>query len=58
MYYFLQKEKVHKHLNPHYIDSWNVREITSSCCSFVNLTKLTAYPETRIVNCGYFSGCF
>lgn len=25
-----------------YTDSWNVREITSACCSGVNLMKLTA----------------
>src|SRR5215467_11634123 len=36
---------------------WNVRLITSICCSRVNLTKFTAYPETRIVRCGYSSGC-
>src|SRR5699024_108883 len=41
-----------------YIPSWKVREITSSCCSFVSLWKFTAYPDTRTVSCGYFSGCF
>ena len=41
-----------------YIEPWKVRFITSSCCSFVSLTKLTAYPDTRTVSCGYFSGCF
>ena len=35
---------------------WNVRLITSICCSRVSRTKFTAYPETRIVSCGYFSG--
>ena len=35
-----------------------VRAITSSCCSLVSLIKFTAYPETRIVSCGYCSGCF
>ena len=35
---------------------WNVLFITSNCCSLVNLMKLTAYPETLIVNCGYSSG--
>src|ERR1700758_2154302 len=35
---------------------WNVRLITSICCSRVSRTKLTAYPETRIVRLGYFSG--
>ena len=33
-------------------DSWKVRLTTSSCCSRVSRTKLTAYPETRIVSCG------
>ncbi len=32
------------------IDSWKVLEITSACCSGVNLMKLTAYPETRMVS--------
>src|SRR3954462_4194027 len=35
---------------------WNVRFTTSRCCSGVRRTKLTAYPETRMVSCGYFSG--
>src|SRR5262249_39028609 len=35
---------------------WNVRLITSICCSRVSRTKFTAYPETRIVRWGYFSG--
>ena len=34
-----------------------VLEITSNCCSRVSFTKFTAYPDTRIVSCGYFSGC-
>ena len=33
-----------------YKPPWKVREITSSCCSFVNLLKFTAYPETLTVN--------
>src|SRR6185369_15751863 len=36
---------------------WNVRLITSICCSRVSRTKFTAYPETRMVRLGYFSGC-
>src|SRR3954464_9285419 len=36
---------------------WKVRFTTSSCCSRVSRTKCTAYPETRIVRLGYFSGC-
>src|SRR5262245_2873404 len=36
---------------------WNVRLMTSICCSRVSRTKFTAYPETRMVSCGYFSGC-
>ena len=35
---------------------WNVRLMTSICCSRVSRTKFTAYPETRIVRLGYFSG--
>jgi len=35
-----------------YIFSWKVRAITSFCCCGVNLTKLTAYPETRMVRFG------
>ena len=35
-----------------------VLAMTSSCCSLVSLIKFTAYPETRIVSCGYCSGCF
>lgn len=43
----------------YYILSWHVREITSSCCSFVRSMNLTAYPDTRIVKFAYssFSGC-
>src|SRR5688572_9462788 len=37
-------------------DPWSVRLMTSSCCSRVSRTKFTAYPETRIVRLGYFSG--
>ena len=39
--------------------SWQVREITSSCCSLVKSMNLTAYPDTRIVKLAYsgFSGC-
>src|SRR5947209_19657068 len=37
-------------------DPWNVRLITSICCSRVSRTKFTAYPETRMVRFGYFSG--
>ena len=37
----------HGHTEP-----WKVRFTTSSCCSRVSRTKLTAYPETRIVSCG------
>ena len=36
---------------------FNVLDITSSCCALVSLLNLTAYPDTRIVSCGYFSGC-
>src|SRR4051812_32660243 len=35
---------------------WNVRLITSICCSRVRRTKFTAYPETRMVSCGSFPG--
>ena len=38
-------------------EPWNVLLITSSCWSFVSLTKFTAYPLTRTVRWGYFSGC-
>src|SRR5215468_8459460 len=37
---------------------WKVRLMTSICCSRVSRTKFTAYPETRIVSCGYLSGFF
>lgn len=42
-----------------YSTSWQVRAITSSCCSLVRLINLTAYPETRMVKLAYsgFSGC-
>ena len=30
--------------------------MTSICCSRVSRTKFTAYPDTRIVSDGYFSG--
>nr|BFE74193.1 hypothetical protein GCM10020092_074940 [Actinoplanes digitatis] len=33
-------------------EPWKVRETTSRCCSGVRRTKLTAYPETRMVSCG------
>ena len=46
----------HFHMN--YMRSWKVLAMTSSCCSLVSLIKFTAYPETRIVSCGYCSGCF
>src|SRR5204862_3878302 len=36
---------------------WKVRLMTSICCSRVRRTKFTAYPETRMVRLGYFSGC-
>lgn len=39
-----------------YTDSWKVLLITSSCCSRVSRLKFTAYPETRMVKVGYFSG--
>ncbi len=39
-----------------YTCEWKVLEITSSCCSRLSLWKFTAYPETRIVKLGYFSG--
>ncbi|STK22537.1 putative transporter [Escherichia coli] len=37
--------------------SVKVRAITSRCCSGVRELKRTAYPDTRMVSCGYFSGC-
>ena len=41
-----------------YILSWQVRAITSSCCSRVRSMNFTAYPETRMVKLAYsgFSG--
>ena len=43
----------------HYMRLWQVREITSSCCSRVRSMNFTAYPETRMVKFAYsgFSGC-
>ena len=40
-----------------YTAVWNVLLITSLCCSRERRTKLTAYPETRMVRVGYSSGC-
>ena len=39
-----------------HMNSWNVRLITSSWCAFESLMNFTAYPDTRIVKFGYFSG--
>src|SRR5699024_4460360 len=39
-----------------YSAPWKVRLRTSICCSRVRRTKLTAYPETRMVNCGESCG--
>ena len=33
---------------------WNVRLITSICCSRVSRTKFTAYPDTRMVELRVF----
>lgn len=37
---FIRKE--YDGVSKNYIDSWNVREMTSSCCSRVRRLKLTA----------------